>query len=87
MAKVWTQRLRLAKRSNIYEAFFYRGPDQTNLRVRGVLPGTTSMRACLPFDATPDRAMLQAWDGLHPRIGKGCWEGAGIYVMILRGRK
>jgi len=25
MAKVWTQRLRLAKRTNIYEAFFYRG--------------------------------------------------------------
>ena len=32
-----------------------------------------------------DDAMLRAWDGLRPKVGKGCWEHAGIDVMILSG--
>ena len=42
--------------------------------------------ACvLAYDGTEDGALSRAWTGLRPEIGKGCWEGAGIYVMILRG--
>ena len=71
--------------TNIYQAFFYRGLARIPETLRR--PAWDYEYACvLAFDATPDGAMLRAWDGLRPQIGKGCWEGAGIYVMILRGR-
>ncbi|HYK09665.1 MAG TPA: hypothetical protein VEV39_02575 [Gemmatimonadales bacterium] len=71
--------------TDIYQAFFYRGLTK--------LPATRTRRpawdydyACvLAYDGTADGALLRAWDGLRERIGRGCWEGAGIYVMILRG--
>ena len=72
--------------TNIYQAFFYRGLARLPEDPRR--PAWDYEYACvLAYDATPDGAMLQAWDGLRPRIGKGCWEGAAIYVMILGGRK
>jgi hypothetical protein len=72
--------------TNIYQAFFYRGLARLPEGPRR--PAWDYEYACvLAYDATADGAMLQAWDGLRPRIGKGCWEGAGIYVMILSGRK
>jgi len=72
--------------TNIYQAFFYRGlgkiPETPHR------PAWNYEYACvLAYDATPDGSMLQAWDGLRRKIGKGCWEGAGIYVMMLRGRR
>ncbi len=70
--------------TNIYQAFFYRlaGIPETPRR-----HAWDYDYACvLAYDATPGGSMLQDWDGLRPRIGKGCWDGAGIYVMILRGR-
>ncbi len=70
--------------TNIYQAFFYRGLARVPETPRR--PAWDYDYACvLAYDATPDGSMLQAWDGLRPKIGKGCWEGAGIYVMILRG--
>jgi hypothetical protein len=72
--------------TNIYQAFFYRGLARIPETSRR--PAWDYDYACvLAYDATPDGSMLQAWDGLRPKIGNGCWEGAGIYVMILRGRK
>ena len=71
--------------TNIYQAFFYRGLARIPETPRR--PAWDYDYACvLAYDATPGGSMLQAWDELRPKIGKGCWEGAGIYVMILRGR-
>ena len=56
--------------TNIYQAFFYRGLA----RIREILrrPAWDYEYACvLAYDATPDGAMLEAWDGLRPRIGVG----------------
>jgi hypothetical protein len=42
--------------------------------------------ACLfAFDATPEGHFLNAWSSLDSKVRKGFWEGANIYVMILRG--
>jgi hypothetical protein len=72
--------------SDIYQAFFYRG--LAKLPATKTHPAWDYDYACvLAYDATQDGALFQAWDGLRPNIGRGCWEGAGIYVMILRGRK
>ncbi len=43
------------------------------------------MTCVLAYDGTEDGALLRAWDRLRPQIGKACWEGASIYVMILCG--
>ena len=71
--------------TDIYQAFFYRG--LSNLPPTTRHPAWHYDFACvLAYDGTDDGALAKAWDGLRPRIGKGCWEGAGIYVMFLRGR-
>jgi hypothetical protein len=72
--------------SDIYEAFFYRG--LANLEATKIHPAWNYDYACvLAYDATQEGMLARAWNALRPKIGKGCWEGAGIYVMILRGRR
>jgi hypothetical protein len=72
--------------TDIYQAFFYRG--LAKLAATKTHPAWDYDYACvLAYDGTQDGALAQAWDGLRSKIGKGCWEGAGIYVMILRGRQ
>jgi|AntDeeMinimDraft_5_1070356.scaffolds.fasta_scaffold00649_7 hypothetical protein len=69
--------------ADVYQAFFYRA-----------LPPTDSQRArswdydyaCLfAFDASPDRAFLNAWEALHEDVQAGFWDGANVYVMVLTG--
>jgi hypothetical protein len=70
--------------ADIYQAFFYRG--LARLAATKTHPAWDYDYACvLAYDGTEDGALSRAWNGLRPKIGKGCWEGAGIYVMILRG--
>ncbi len=70
--------------ADIYQAFFYRG--LARLPAIKKKAGWDYDYACvLAYDGTEDGALSRAWNGLRPKIGKGCWEGAGIYVIILRG--
>jgi hypothetical protein len=69
---------------DIYQAFFYLGLSY--------LPETKTHSAwdyeyacLLAYDATEEGSLLKAWGGFDPRVKKGCWEAANIYVMILRG--
>lgn len=71
--------------TGIYQAFFYRGLPP--------VPETTRRRAwdydyacLLAYDATQDGSLLKAWAAVDQEVKrKGLWEGASIYVMILRG--
>lgn len=49
------------------------------------VPAVIDYTCVLAYDGREDGVLSRVWDGLRPRIGKGCWDGAGIYVMILRG--
>jgi hypothetical protein len=70
--------------TNIYQAFFYRG--LTRITATKTHPAWDYEYACvLAYDGTEKGTLLQAWDRLRPQIGKACWEGASIYVMIIRG--
>jgi hypothetical protein len=70
--------------ADIYQAFFYRG--LARLPAIKKKAGWDYDYACvLAYDGTEDGALSRAWNGLRPKIGRGCWEGAGIYVMILPG--
>ena len=70
--------------NNVYQAFFYRGlpRDRNN---NG--PDWDYDYSCLfAFDATEDAALWTAWNNLAPDVKTGFWEGANLYVMILRGQ-
>jgi hypothetical protein len=71
--------------TNIYQAFFYLGlPRIAATKTR---PAWDYEYACvLTYEGTENGTLLQAWDRLRPQIGKACWEGASIYVMIIRER-
>ena len=71
---------------NIYQAFFYLALPR--------LPETNTHAAwdyefacVLAYDATPDGVLLQAWDSLPATVKSACWNGANLYVMILRGAR
>lgn|SRR2546425_7091109 len=69
----------------IYQAFFYRGLPP--------IPKTATHRpwdydyACLlAYDATQAGSLQKAWNTIDEAVRwKGLWDGANIYVMILRG--
>jgi hypothetical protein len=71
--------------NSIYQAFFYRALP--------FIPGTAKMPAwdyefsCLfVYDASPDGTLQAAWKNLRKEVRSGFWEGANVYVMILRGK-
>jgi hypothetical protein len=70
----------------VYQAFFYRGLRKLAATKRH--PVWDYDYACvLAYDATDSRSLVRAWEGLRARIGEACWLGAGIYVMLLTGRR
>jgi hypothetical protein len=71
--------------TNIYQAFFYLGLSY--LPETKTHPAWDYNYACLlAYDATDEGHLLRAWEVLDPRVKRGCWEGANIYVMILQGK-
>ncbi|MCP4347158.1 MAG: hypothetical protein GY795_16725 [Desulfobacterales bacterium] len=70
--------------TDIYQTFFYLGLSN--------VPATSTHPAwnydyglLLAYDATDEGSLLNAWQSLDTKVKEGCWEGANIYVMILRG--
>ena len=71
---------------NIYQAFFYRAlpmvPGNANR------PAWDYEFACLlACDASPDGALLNAWNKIPPNVREGFrfWEGANVFIMVVRG--
>lgn len=69
----------------IYQAFFYRGLPRLASKPKKHLDWHYEYACLLAFDASPKGTLTTAWSALHPRIQRGFWEGANVYVMILRG--
>lgn len=69
--------------NDIYQAFFYRALPKTESV--GNRPGWNYDFACLlAYDASPDGTLFDAWNQLDKSVKKGFWEGANLYVMIIR---
>jgi hypothetical protein len=70
--------------SDVYQAFFYRGLPR--LAATKKHPEWSYDYACLmAYDASPAGTLSAAWIALDPRTRRSFWDGAGVYVMILRG--
>jgi len=69
---------------DIYEAFFYRGLPRVEASKRGHPKWDYDYACLLAYDASPNGTLLNAWDALPPSVKRSFWDGANIYVMILR---
>jgi hypothetical protein len=70
--------------ADIYQAFFYRGLPR--LVATDKHPEWNYDYACLlAYDASVAGTLTSAWTALDPRTRRSFWEGANVYVMILRG--
>ncbi|MGC1649905.1 MAG: hypothetical protein WA741_29115 [Candidatus Sulfotelmatobacter sp.] len=68
----------------IYQAFFYRGLPR--LAPNKKHPEWSYDYACLmAYDGSPGATLSSAWKELPARTQRSFWEGANVYVMILRG--
>ncbi|MFZ3212825.1 MAG: hypothetical protein WA188_15085 [Terriglobales bacterium] len=68
----------------LYEAFFYRAMPTKPLETRGLAHGWDYEYSCLlAYDATENRRLRSAWDGLPKDTRDRFWEDANIYVLIL----
>ena len=68
---------------NIYQAFFYRAlPKVAPSRSHAAWDYEYS--CLLACDASPEGRLHAAWNGIPPAIREGFWDGANVYVMILR---
>jgi hypothetical protein len=68
----------------MYEAFFYGG-----LPTRMEKPPRASWNydygCLLIYDGSSGRSVIEAWGSLGRQVRTACWDGANIYVMVLRG--
>lgn len=70
--------------TEIYQAFFYRGLPY--VPPKGNSPAWDYDFACLlAYDASEDGSLKHAWGGLEKEVKRGFWDGANVYVMIVRG--
>jgi hypothetical protein len=70
--------------SSIYQAFFYRGLPYDSSRKNG--PAWDYEFACmLAGDLSQEGSLQRAWEAVPNEVKGGFWEGASIYVMIVRG--
>jgi hypothetical protein len=69
--------------ANIYQAFFYRSLPYVPPKKSG-MPWDYDFACLLAYDASRDGTMLSAWNILAEPVKAGFWEGANVYVMILR---
>jgi hypothetical protein len=70
--------------TNIYQAFFYRALPYVAPKKSGP-PWDYDFSCLLAYDASPNQALFAAWNELAEPVRHGFWEGANLYVMILRG--
>ena len=72
--------------TDAYQAFFYRSLPSD--RTDDDRPNWCYEFSCLfAYDASTEGYLLDAWESLSPEVKVGFWEGANVYVMILRGHE
>jgi hypothetical protein len=72
--------------TSIYQAFFYRGLPYVAPRKGG--PAWDYEFGCmLAGDATEEGSLQKAWEAIPSPVKKGLWEGANVYVMIVRSQQ
>lgn len=69
--------------TDIYQAFFYRALPYVEPKRSGVA-WDYDFACLLACDVSPNAALLTAWDELAEPVKAGFWQGANVYVMILR---
>lgn len=68
---------------HIYQAFFYRALPR--VAGSGSRPSWDYEYACLlACDASPSGVLLEAWNSIPQAVQQGFWEGANVYVMVVR---
>ena len=75
--------------SQTYQAFFYRALPHVPGKASGgkISPAWDYDYACLlAYDASEEGALKAAWDSLPSKVKGGFWDGASVYVMIVRGQ-
>jgi len=70
--------------TDLYQAFFYRGLPKVEATKRGHPEWNYDYACLVAFDASPKGTLEAAWKDLEPKVRKSFWDGANIYVMILR---
>ncbi len=71
--------------TNIYQAFFYRALPKIDEDPK--TPAWDYDYACLlAYDASPEGALYEAWNTLNKTVKAGFWEGANLFVMIIRAK-
>jgi len=70
--------------TDLYQAFFYRGLPKVDATKRGHPPWDYDYACLLAFDASPNGTLAAAWNTLEAKVQRSFWDGANIYVMILR---
>jgi hypothetical protein len=69
--------------NSAYQAFFYRGlPKDMSNPSR---PWDYKYSCVFVYDATEEGHFKAAWESLDNYVKSGFWEGANVYVMVLRG--
>jgi hypothetical protein len=70
--------------TDVYQAFFYRALPTDSTKTNR--PDWQYDYSCLlAYDASLDSLLVEAWEQLSPEVRRGFWDGANVYVMILRG--
>jgi hypothetical protein len=70
--------------NSIYQAAFYRSLPPVPATAR-TASWDYNFACMLAFDASPGGALKEAWQSLDNKVRKSFWEGANVYVMVLRG--
>lgn len=67
-----------------YQAFYYRALPYVPPRKSS--PAWNYDFACLlAYDASKNGSLREVWNSLKSEVRRGFWDGANVYVMILRG--
>ena len=69
---------------SIFQANFYRSLPSVPATARSAA-WDYSFACLLAFDASPEGSLQAAWKALDSKVRKSFWEGANVYVMVLRG--
>jgi hypothetical protein len=69
---------------SIYQATFYRSLPPVPATTRNAA-WDYNFACMLAFDASPEGSLKAAWQALDSKVRKSFWEGANVYVMVLRG--
>lgn len=72
-----------------YQAFFYRAlpyvPPKKTSAQESAPPWDYDYACLLAYDASNEGSLKKAWEGLDKNVRCGFWDGANVYMMILRG--